>query len=266
MMQSTLLFDQTSYHDLDLPGSRLHVAIIMDGNGRWAERRGLPREVGHRRGLEVARQIVEAAPQHGIGTLSLYAFSYDNWRRPGAEIGALMNLMRFYLRNEVRKLVATGVRLTAIGRRDRLPADIVSAIEHAELITADCTKLRLRIALDYSARDAILQAAARVVEAEDLTRAGFANLITGECELPEVDLLIRSGGEQRLSDFLLWESAYAELYFTERLWPDFTANDLAAAIAALRKRDRRFGGLTQTAVAGTSMVAHRSPERSGTHS
>jgi undecaprenyl diphosphate synthase len=247
-MQSTLFQETASRAEIELPGSNLHVAIIMDGNGRWAQRRGLPRQVGHRRGVEAARNIIEAASENGIGTLSLYAFSSDNWRRPGAEVSALMSLLRSYLRTEVRKLVGNGIRLTAIGRRDRLPADIASAIEHAEFVTADGAKLRLRIALDYSARDSILQAAARVVEADDLTRAGFANLITGECDLREVDLLIRTGGEQRLSDFLLWECAYAELYFTERLWPDFTPNDLAVAIAELRKRERRFGGLNQTAV------------------
>ena len=247
-MQSSLSLDRHRRQDIRPRASDLHVAIIMDGNGRWALRRGLPRQVGHSRGVETARSIIEAAPKSGIGTLSLYAFSSDNWRPPGPETGALMSLLRAYLRTEIRKLVKNGVRLTAIGRRDRLPPDIVSAIAHAELATAEGDRLQLRIALDYSARDTILQAAARVMEAEDLTRAGFADLITGECGLREVDLLIRTGGEQRLSDFLLWECAYAEIYFTKRLWPDFTATDLAAAIAELSTRERRFGGVPAAAV------------------
>jgi undecaprenyl diphosphate synthase len=224
--------------------SQPHVAIIMDGNGRWAARRGLPRESGHRAGVESVRRIVDAAPDQGIGTLTLYAFSSDNWRRPRTEISALMSLLRHYLRHETEELAQSGVRLTVIGRRDRLPAGLASAIGRAEHATAAGDKLSLRVALDYSSRDAILAAAARITGAEDLTREGFARLLGGASPAPEVDLLIRTSGEHRLSDFLLWECAYAELYFTETMWPDFKPQDLAHALSALAQRQRRFGGLT----------------------
>src|SRR6266542_3926175 len=191
-----------------------HVAIVMDGNGRWATRRGLPR-------------AVEIAPGCGITALSVYAFSSDNWSRPAAEVSTLMRLFARYLRSETAELIAQGVKLIVIGRRDRLPASLVAAIGAAEQATAQGTRLELRVAVDYSGRAAI--------------RAGQL--------LPDVDLLIRTGGEQRLSDFLLWECAYAELWFTERMWPDFGAAHLAAAIHEFHSRDRRFGGLpTQEAV------------------
>ena len=204
-----------------------HVAMIMDGNGRWATRRGLPRAAGHRAGVEAVRRIVRAAPDVGITALTLYAFSSDNWSRPPAEVTALMRLFARYLHREVPELVAQSVRLSIIGRRDRLPAALVNAIVDAEQATSGGTRLDLRIAVDYSARAAI--------------RSGTL--------LPDVDLLIRAGGEQRLSDFLLWESAYAELWFTDTMWPDFTATELAGAVRDFRARDRRFGGLsTQAAV------------------
>ena len=204
-----------------------HVAMIMDGNGRWATRRGLPRAAGHRAGVEAVRRIVRAAPDVGITALTLYAFSSDNWSRPPAEVTALMRLFARYLHREVPELVAQSVRLSIIGRRDRLPAALVNAIGDAEQATTGRTRLDLRIVVDYSARAAI--------------RSGTL--------LPDVDLLIRAGGEQRLSDFLLWESAYAELWFTDTMWPDFTATELAGAVRDFRARDRRFGGLsTQAAV------------------
>jgi len=199
----------------------LHVAIIMDGNGRWGTRRGLPRAAGHRAGAEAVRRIVEAAPGLGIGGLTLYAFSADNWNRPPDEVVILMRLFARYLRTETPRLAAQGVRLSVIGRRDRLPALLVSAIAAAEEATARGTTLELRIAVDYSGRAAI--------------RTGAL--------VPDVDLLIRTGGEQRLSDFLLWECAYAELWFTDRMWPDFAGADLASALQAFRTRDRRFGRL-----------------------
>jgi undecaprenyl diphosphate synthase len=223
--------------------SKLHVGIIMDGNGRWAARRQLSRLRGHEAGVEAIRRVVEAAPKQGVGTLTLYAFSSDNWRRPKAEVTALMALLRFYLSNEVESLVKNGVRLTVIGRRDRLPAGIAEAIGHAEAATANGDVLNLRIAVDYSARDAILNAAAKAAGAGHLTREIFSQLVTGEVGLRDVDLVIRTSGEQRLSDFLLWESAYAELHFTERMWPDFGGEDLAAALASFHGRERRFGGL-----------------------
>ncbi|MCC8962805.1 di-trans,poly-cis-decaprenylcistransferase [Bradyrhizobium sp. Pear76] len=228
---------------------RLHVGIIMDGNGRWATRRGLSRLRGHEAGVEAIRRIVEAAPDQGVGTLTLYAFSSDNWRRPKAEVAALMGLLRFYLANEIAALVRNGVRLSVIGRRDRLPDGIATAITRAEAATADGTTLHLRIAIDYSARDAILNAAARAAGVGELSREAFADLITGEAGLRDVDLIIRTSGEKRLSDFLLWEGAYAELHFTERMWPEFDADDLADALASFHRRERRFGGLTAIAPA-----------------
>jgi len=205
--------------------SSLHVAIVMDGNGRWAGRRGLPRVAGHRAGVEAVRRIVEAAPGLGIGALTLYAFSADNWKRPPGEVAALMRLFARYVRAEVPRLLESGVRLEVVGRRDRLPVPLVTAIAAAESATAGGVRLVLRLALDYSSRWAI--------------GAGV--------RLPDVDLLVRTGGEQRLSDFLLWESAYAELYFVETMWPDFGAADLAAAVAAFHARERRFGGLPEAA-------------------
>ena len=229
--------------------ARLHVGIIMDGNGRWATRRGLSRLRGHEAGVEAIRRIVEAAPDQGVGTLTLYAFSSDNWRRPKTEVTALMGLLRFYLANEIAALVRNGVRLTVIGRRDRLPDGIASAIGRAEAATADGITLHLRIAIDYSARDAILNAAARAAGVGQLSRESFADLITGEAGLRDVDLIIRTSGEKRLSDFLLWEGAYAELHFTERMWPEFDAHDLADALASFHRRERRFGGLAAIAPA-----------------
>jgi undecaprenyl diphosphate synthase len=225
---------------------KLHVAIIMDGNGRWATRRQLSRLRGHEAGVEAIRRVVEAAPRQGVGTLTLYAFSSDNWRRPKAEVSALMALLRFYLANEVESLIRNGVRLTVIGRRDRLPDGLAAAIGRAEAATASGDVLHLRIAVDYSARDAILNAAAQAAGSDNLTRETFARLITGEPALRDVDLVIRTSGEKRLSDFLLWESAYAELHFTERMWPDFEAEDLAEALASFHQRERRFGGLQPT--------------------
>jgi undecaprenyl diphosphate synthase len=223
--------------------SKLHVGIIMDGNGRWATRRRLSRLRGHEAGVEAIRRVVEAAPQQGVGTLTLYAFSSDNWRRPKAEVSALMALLRFYLANEVESLVRNGVRLTVIGRRDRLPDGIAAAIASAETVTAGGDALHLRIAVDYSARDAILNAVALAAGMGHLTREIFSQLVTGEPALRDVDLVIRTSGEKRLSDFLLWESAYAELHFTERMWPDFAEADLAEALTSFHRRERRFGGL-----------------------
>jgi undecaprenyl diphosphate synthase len=222
---------------------KLHVGIIMDGNGRWATRRGLSRLRGHEAGVEAIRRIVEAAPDQGIGTLTLYAFSSDNWRRPKTEVAGLMALLRFYLANEVQSLVKNGVRLTVIGRRDRLPDGIASAIARAEAATSAGDVLHLRIAVDYSSRDAILNAAVKLAGISAPSRETFSELVTGESGLRDVDLIIRTSGEQRLSDFLLWEGAYAELHFTDRMWPEFDADDLARALASFHRRERRFGGL-----------------------
>jgi undecaprenyl diphosphate synthase len=237
-MQSTL----APKLDIDFP-ARLHVGIIMDGNGRWATRRNLTRLHGHQAGVEAIRRVVEAAPRQDVGTLTLYAFSSDNWRRPKAEVTALMALLRSYLANEIESLVRNGVRLNVIGRRDRLPFGLADAIGDAEAATAAGDVLHLRVAIDYSARDAILNAASQSGSLRNLSRANFAALVTGEPGLRDVDLVIRTSGEKRLSDFLLWESAYAELHFTERMWPDFGADDLAEALKSFHGRERRFGGL-----------------------
>lgn len=239
--------------------AKLHVAIIMDGNGRWAARRGLPRHAGHRAGVEALRRITEAAPALGIGTLTVYAFSSDNWRRPEAEITALMGLLRRYLQTEVARLVENGVRLTVIGRRDRLGDGLGTSVERAEAATARGRSLHLRVALDYSGRDSILRAAAAAKGPADLTREAFSRLLSGELACRDVDLLIRTSGEQRLSDFLLWECAYAELHFTGRLWPDFDADDLKSALQDFYRRDRRFGGLAKADAAETEEASAARP-------
>jgi undecaprenyl diphosphate synthase len=222
-----------------------HVAVIMDGNGRWATRRGLPRSAGHRAGVKAVRAVVEAAPDLGIAALTLFAFSSDNWRRPDPEVRVLMGLLRHYLRADLRELVENGVRLCVIGRRDRLPEGLSEAIARVEQASAHGKRLNLRIAVDYSSRDAIADAAARWLAAQAPSREAFGALLAASaCRTsPDVDLLIRSGGEKRLSDFLLWESAYAELCFVDTLWPDFGADDLRAAMAEFHRRERRFGGL-----------------------
>ena len=224
----------------------IHVGIIMDGNGRWAGARGLPRTAGHRAGVRVAREIVEAAARAGVGTLTLYAFSSDNWRRPGTEVAALMRLLRRSLAVESRRCVDNGVRLSIVGRRDRLPAPLVAAIEEAEAATSLGRNLHLRIAIDYSARESIMRAATRANGAT-LDADRFDELLAEVNHDPyptgDVDLLIRTGGEQRLSDFLLWECAYAELYFTDRMWPEFNEAELQHALREFAGRERRFGGV-----------------------
>ena len=207
----------------------------MDGNGRWAMARGLPRLAGHRAGAEAVNRVVEAAPGCGIGTLTLFAFSSDNWNRPKEEVVALMRLFACYLQRETSRCLENGVRLEVIGRRDRLSRKLLATMEQSERATAAGTTLRLRIAVDYSGRDSILAAARNLTE---LSRQSL-ELRLG----PPVDLLIRTGGEQRLSDFLLWESAYAELMFARRMWPDFDASDLASALREFHTRERRFGGV-----------------------
>jgi undecaprenyl diphosphate synthase len=222
----------------------------MDGNGRWAVSRGLPRIAGHRAGVQVARRIVEAAPKVGVGTLTLYAFSSDNWQRPTEEVSALMGLLRSYLWREKARCVRRGVRIRMIGRRDRLDAALVKQIEAVEAATAAGTTLDLRLAVDYSSRDVILRAASQLGSAARPTRQEFTRCLAAAegagDSAPEVDLLIRTGGEQRLSDFLLWECAYAELYFTRVMWPEFDAEELRAAIEEFHGRQRRFGRVPET--------------------
>ena len=237
-MQSTLVRQ-------DGAQAPLHVAIIMDGNGRWATRRGLPRTAGHREGIEAVRRVVEAAPDLGIGALTLFAFSSDNWRRPALEVEALLLLLRQYLRRDIKRLIENGVRLRVIGRRDRLPHGVAAEIASAEAASASGQRLDLTVAIDYSARDAIANAAVSWLGDDAASRAAFGRLIAlqGHGTGRDVDLMIRSGGEKRLSDFLLWECAYAELFFTDVLWPDFGTEHLRAAIGDFRSRERRFGGL-----------------------
>ncbi len=217
--------------------SSLHVAIIMDGNGRWATDLGLPRALGHRAGAEALRRVVEAAPDLGVSTLTAYAFSADNWQRPQEEVDALMHLLAWYLEDETPRMLADGVRLSVIGRRDRLPPRLLEAIRAGEAMTRACTKIHLRLAIDYSAREAILRAS-QSFGGGTITREAFEQLLGQE---NPVDLLIRTGGEQRLSDFLLWECAYAELFFTRVMWPEYGAMDLRLALDQFRKRERRFG-------------------------
>ena len=226
----------------------LHVGLIMDGNGRWARARGLPRTEGHGRGADAVRRAVEAALGLGITTLTLYAFSSDNWRRPAAEVSALMRLLQSFLLQERANCCQQGVRLALIGRRDRLSPALIRAIDEAERATRDGTRLYLRLAVDYSARWAILAAAGTLRSDECCDERAFLRRINRAChsdpETPSVDLLIRTSGERRLSDFLLFESAYAELMFVETLWPDFDGEDLRRAVDAFRHRERRYGGLT----------------------
>lgn len=245
----------------------MHVAIIMDGNGRWAEQRGLLRSVGHHAGARAVRRIVEAAVRSSVGVLTLYAFSSDNWSRPRAEVGNLMRLFRRYLQSEVVRCVENGVRIKVIGRRDRLQKDLIRIIEQAEHMTSGCERMTLQLAVDYSARDAIARAASSAARtpldepgslrhvpttgaSHDSTYA-FGERIAAAIGSPvgvcNVDLLIRTGGERRLSDFLLWECAYAELVFVDAYWPDFDEQAFAAALAEYQRRERRYGGLPTAA-------------------
>jgi undecaprenyl diphosphate synthase len=224
-----------------LKNGGLHVAIIMDGNGRWAQARGKPRTAGHLAGATAVRRVIEAAPALGIRTLTLYAFSSDNWKRPRPEVSALMRLLERYLRTETASCVEQGVRIDVIGRRDRLPDRVQRAIADAEHTTGAGTTLQLRLAIDYSSRDELVRAASHAPQ----SREALAHLLQSAAGAPatDVDLVIRTGGEQRLSDFLLWESAYAELYFTPVAWPDFGRDALAEAVAEFARRQRRFGGI-----------------------
>ena len=217
----------------------MHVAIIMDGNGRWAQRFGWPRLAGHRHGAESVRRVIRNSPKLGIEVLTLYAFSSDNWKRPAEEVAGLMRLLAHFIAREVSECRSNGVRLEFIGRRDRLPSHLLPAIEKAERDTAGGSRVHVRIAVDYSSRDVLINALKPGMNRDDLSR------ILG----PDVDLLIRTGGEKRLSDFLLWECAYAEFYFTGVAWPDFTESDLESAVDEFRARNRRFGEVAATSAA-----------------
>ncbi len=236
-----------------IPAPKIHVAILLDGNGRWAASRGLPRSEGHRAGVAAVRRVVRAAPSLGIGTLTLYAFSSDNWERPSAEVNSLLGLLEEYLRADAPECAAKGVRLRVIGRRDRIPRSLVEAIESAERQTAAGRALDLRIALDYSSREAILRASCWMLSSLEVSDREFARRLgqvtNAGGPAADVDLLIRTGGEQRLSDFMLWECAYAELHFTSRMWPEFDVADLEAAVEDYFGRERRFGRLPEAAAA-----------------
>jgi len=226
----------------------VHVAIIMDGNGRWAKARGLPRAVGHQRGAEAVRRSVKGAVEIGISYLTLFGFSSENWKRPATEIDDLMTLLRFYLRSEIAELDRNGVRIRVIGDRARLADDIVALIDEAESLTRANAQLNLTMALSYGGRSEITQAARRLaasvqagkLDPNDIDETAFArHLLT--IDIPDPDLVIRTSGEKRISNFLLWQSAYAELVFVDRLWPDFSKDDLADAIREYHRRDRRYG-------------------------
>ena len=225
-----------------------HVAIIMDGNGRWAQQRGLPRVAGHRAGIAAVRRVVERALDLGIARLTLYAFSSDNWRRPDAEVQSIFWLLRVYLRLEAERLRKRGARLQVIGRRDRLQKEVVSEIMRAEAVTETGCNLNLYVAIDYSSRDAITRAAVAAAASSSSTESPSPDSLralladTFDEQGGDIDLLIRTGGEKRLSDFMLWESAYAELLFTDRMWPEFDEQDLDAAWQEFHRRERRFGG------------------------
>jgi undecaprenyl diphosphate synthase len=226
----------------------VHVAIIMDGNGRWAGQRGLPRTAGHIEGAKAVRAIVEAAARADVEVLTLYAFSSANWVRPPAEIAALMHLFGQYLFTETRRCVEQSIRVNVIGRRDRLSENLLRSIEQSERSSAAGSGMLLRIAVDYSSQHSIVQAARRAKLDTDLTADAFHRLLhdVDHCAHPasEVDLLIRTGNERRLSDFLLWECAFAELHFSDCLWPDFDERRFQDALADYGGRQRRFGGLT----------------------
>ena len=229
----------------------LHVAIIMDGNGRWAEGRGLPRAAGHKRGADAVKRTIRAAGDIGIRYLTLFGFSAENWQRPESEIRDLMALLRFYLINDIKELADGGVRLKVIGDRSRLPDDTVRMIEGAEQRTAANGKLILTIALSYGSRQELVEASRRLadqaragtLDPADIDEALFADQLYTR-DIPDPDLLIRTSGEQRISNFLLWQLAYTELVFTETRWPDFGAAELDDAIAEFRRRERRYGAIS----------------------
>ncbi|MGE5174067.1 MAG: isoprenyl transferase [Betaproteobacteria bacterium] len=235
------------YQKLDAAHLPRHVAIIMDGNGRWALRRGLPRIAGHKRGVETVRRITEECRRLGIGVLTLYAFSDENWGRPRDEVGFLMDMLGTFLKSEIAAMKANGIRFRTIGRIERLPATVQSWIEKAVTETAGNTRMILNLALSYGGRGEILEAIRRMraagIAAEQMTDEVFSSYLD-TAGLPDPDLIIRTSGEKRISNFLLWQAAYTELYFTGTLWPDFAEKDLLDALIDYQGRQRRFG-LTQ---------------------
>ena len=230
-----------------------HVALILDGNGRWAKKRGLPRQMGHKKGGETVEQIVEDAARLGIRYLTVYGFSTENWKRPEEEVGALMQLFRYYTKRLLKIAVANNIRVKMIGERSRFAADIVEGINRLEESTRDNTGLTFVIAVNYGSRDEITRAVKKIMadvkdgklKEEQMTEAVFASYLDTK-DIPDPDLLIRTSGELRLSNYLLWQLAYSELYVTDCLWPDFSREELLEAIRQYNKRERRFGGVTKT--------------------
>jgi undecaprenyl diphosphate synthase len=241
----------------------MHIAIIMDGNGRWATERNLPRHAGHRAGARAVEAVVRAAAQRGVGTLTLYAFSSDNWHRPRPEVEALFGLLRRFLITETARCLAESIRMNVIGRRDRLSEALLVQVERSERLTAHCKGLHLRLAIDYSSRQALIEAGRRLRDSplEDVSQylSFLAQADHSQPAAPEVDLLIRTGGERRLSDFLLWECAYAELHFLDCLWPDFDAAAFARALKEFGRRQRRFGRIADEAAAAADPRQHGAP-------
>ena len=230
-----------------------HVALILDGNGRWAKKRGLPRQMGHKKGCETVEQIVEDAARLGIRYLTVYGFSTENWKRPEEEVGALMQLFRYYTKRLLKIAVENNIRVKMIGERSRFAADIVEGINRLEESTRDNTGLTFVIAVNYGSRDEITRAVRKIMadvkdgklKEEQMTEAVFASYLDTK-DIPDPDLLIRTSGELRLSNYLLWQLAYAELYVTDCLWPDFSREELLEALRQYNKRERRFGGVTKT--------------------
>ena len=243
MLMHHPVFEQSVFQprpSVPAAASQLHVAIICDGNGRWATSRALPRSAGHRAGAEAARRVIRSAPHLGIHTLTLFALSSANWARPAAEVAAILQILQEYLLAETPHCFDEGIRLNIIGRRDRLPATLRETIADSEALTANGRKLHLRLAIDYSARHTIFQAASKFYKVTNLSSEAFSNILA-EVQRggsTDVDLLIRTGGDKRLSDFLLWESAFAELWFTDQMWPDFDEAAFARAISEFRGRER----------------------------
>lgn len=227
----------------------LHVALIMDGNGRWANQRGLPRAAGHRAGVQALKRTIEGAADVGVGCLTVFGFSTENWRRPAEEVSDLMGLVRSYVASDLKRLTKAGVRLRVLGRRHGLPADIAAIIKKAEAETAHNDRFLLQVAFNYGAQADIVDAARKLAdEGRSIDEASLSDALSTGLG-PMVDLIVRTSGEQRLSNFLLWEAAYAELVFQDILWPDYGPGALADAVAQFRARDRRFGGLAAAPVA-----------------
>jgi undecaprenyl diphosphate synthase len=236
----------------------MHIAIIMDGNGRWAACRRLPRTAGHRAGATAVNAIVEAAARRRVATLTLYAFSSGNWQRPEGEVSALFGLFKRHLLTQTRRCLEQSIRINVIGRRDRLSPDLRELIERSEQATAHCTGMRLRIAIDYSAQESMVETCRQLRQEGTIDRSLFVERLAAvnhaALPAPEVDLLIRTGGEKRLSDFLLWECAYAELHFVDCMWPDFDERAFAAALRDYERRERRFGAIHEEPLASSSRL------------